>query len=79
MIPWAKIIMSSNTPRGLLSTQPPNGAISVLAGPLKCRLAGLIGTVHPTGCKLVVQLAVKCKHRVSLCQCSARSVFNRWN
>ena len=46
----------SSAPHRLMSTQPPccarqpNDVISVLAGPLKRRLAALICIVHPTGC-----------------------------
>jgi len=53
-----------------LAARQPNDVISVLDRPLKRRLAGLICIVHPTGCTAtavvqpVVQLAVKCKHRV---------------
>ena len=70
-----------------MSTQPPccarqpNDVISVLAGPLKRRLAALICIVHRTGCtagcialQLVVQPAVKCKHRVSFSLLSYFSV-----
>jgi len=37
-------------PHSLFATCQPNDVISVLAGPLKCRLAGLICAVHPTVC-----------------------------
>ena len=37
-------------PHSRLAARQPNDVISVLAGPLKRRLAGLIGIVHPTGC-----------------------------
>ena len=51
-----KQFRSNASPHRRLSTQPPCCArqpidvISVLAGPLKRRLAGLICIVHPTGC-----------------------------
>ena len=37
-------------PHSRLAARLPNDVISVLAGPLKRRLAGLICIVHPTGC-----------------------------
>jgi len=37
-------------PHSRLAARQPNDVISVLAGPLKRRLAGLICIVHPTGC-----------------------------
>jgi len=47
-----------------LASRQPNDVTSVLAGPLNRRLAGLICTVHPTGCTTaVVEPAVKCRHR----------------
>ena len=52
--------LRSNAPHRLLSTQPPccarqpNDVISVLAGPLKRRLAALICIVHPTGLQEVI-------------------------
>ena len=60
-----------------LAACQPNDIISVLAGPLKRRLAGLICIVHPTGCTtgcttdctiMVVQPAVKRKHCVKVLQ-----------
>jgi len=60
--------LRSNAPHRLLSTQSPpccarqpNDVISVLAGPLKRRLAALICIVHPTGCTT----GCKCKHRAT--------------
>ena len=58
-------------PHSRLAARQPNDVISVLAGPLKRRLAVLICSVHLTGCitgcaTVVVQPAVKCKHRVSI-------------
>jgi len=37
-------------PHSRLAARQPNDVTSVLAGPLKRRLAALICTVHPTGC-----------------------------
>ena len=66
-------------PRSCLAARQPDDVISVLAGPLMRRLAGLICIVHPTGCTTgcvhtaVVQLVVKCKHCINVvttCSCS---------
>ena len=67
----------SNAPHRLLSTQPPCCArqpidvISVLAGPLKCRLAGLICILHPTGCTTGCTVQIPCQnllHGSPLCR-----------
>jgi len=67
----------SNAPHRLLSTQPPccarqpNDVISVLAGPLKCRLAGLICILHPTGCTTGCTVQIPCQnllHGSPLCR-----------
>ena len=61
-----------NCPHSRLAARQPNDAISVLTGPLKRRLAGLICIVHTQPVvqpvvvvQLVVQSVVKCKHRVT--------------
>ena len=65
-----------NCPHSRLAARQPNGVISVLAGPLKRRLAGLICIVHTQPVvqpvvvvqlvvQPVVQSVVKCKHRVT--------------
>jgi len=47
-------------PHSRLPARQANDVLSVLAGPLKHRLAALICTVHPTGCTTaVVQLWLK--------------------
>jgi len=74
--------VTSSCPHSRLAARQPNDVVSVLAGPLKRRLAALICIVHPTGCTtgcvhtarttavvqpvIGLQPAVVCKHRVTL-------------